>query len=478
MPQKTSSDARFSVLILAAGKATRFRSEHTKVLHVLAGRLLGDYVLDTALGSKPECAWMVVGHEAERVRATFARSGLGFITQRQQQGTGDAVMAARAEIEKCASPALLVLVGDAPLLTAKTLQALTQSRADSGSAAVALTTRLGKPAGYGRIVRGPGGRIRSIIEEKDCTPTQKRIREVSSGILCFDREALLEHLDELTDTNAQKEYLLSDLVRIFNRRRLKVTAFPVAESREVLGVNDRVELARVERVIRRRKAEELMRGGVTIVDHRTTVIDDAVQVGRDSRVEPGAHLLGNTRLGRECVVRPYALITDSSLGDRVTVHSFSVVSGSEVAAGASIGPFAHLRPGAVIGSEAHIGNYVEVKNSRIGAGTKANHLTYLGDARVGERVNVGAGVITCNYDGEKKHPTTIEDSVFVGSGSMLVAPIRIGRGAYVAAGSTLTENVPDESLALGRARQVNKVGWAREKRKRKKAEGAAGGRSE
>ncbi|MGH9356602.1 MAG: bifunctional UDP-N-acetylglucosamine diphosphorylase/glucosamine-1-phosphate N-acetyltransferase GlmU, partial [Terriglobia bacterium] len=328
------------------------------------------------------------------------------------------------------------------------------------AAAAVLTTRLKDPGGYGRIIRSAGDRVRAIVEQKDCTPAQARIREISSGIICFSREPLLEHLSALTDINAQREFLLTDMVRILNQRRLKVAAFPVKQSRQVLGVNDRADLAKVERIIRRRKAEALMRDGVTIVDPRTTVIDDAVEIGRDSRIEPGCHLLGHTQLGRECQVQPYAIITDCKLGDRVTVRPFSVLAESEVASGASIGPFARLREGAEIGSEARIGNFVEVKRSRIGAGSRSMHLAYLGDATLGERVNIGAGTVTCNYDGEKKNPTLIEEGVFVGSGSMLVAPIVIGRGAYVAAGSTLTEDVPAASLALGRARQVNKEGWA------------------
>ncbi len=467
-PKHSPNGSRFSVLILAAGKATRFKSEHTKVLHRLAGRLLGEYVVEAALGSGPERAWMVVGHEADRVQAAFARPELAFIVQREQRGTGDAVMAARTELEKDTSPAVIVLVGDAPLLTAETLRQLAVFHAQSGAAAAVLTTRLENPEGYGRIIRSSGGRVRAIVEQKDCPPAQRRIREVSSGIICFSRKPLLEHLNSLTDINAQREFLLTDMVQVFNRRRLKVAAFPVERSRQVLGVNDRAELAKVEKFIRRRKAEALMRDGVTIVDPRTTVIDDGVEIGRDSRIEPGSHLLGRTQLGRECLVQPYALITDCKLGERVTVRPFSVLAGSEVASGACIGPFAHLREGAEIGAEARIGNFVEVKKTRVGRGSRSLHLTYLGDATLGERVNVGAGTVTCNYDGEKKNHTIIGDGAFIGSGSMLVAPIEIGQGAYVAAGSAITEDVPPESLAVARARQVNKKGWVSGRAPRKK----------
>lgn len=460
MPNKPR-DSGFSILILAAGKATRFKSEHTKVLHALAGRRLGDYVLGAALGAAPEHAWMVIGHEAERVREAFARPGLGFVVQREQRGTGDAVTAARPELEKCSSPNLIVLVGDAPLLSPETLRALADHHAASGAAATILTTRLDNPEGYGRILRGSGSRVRAIVEEKDATPAEKRLREVSSGILCFSLPKLLAHLGDLTDTNAQKEFLLTDLVRIFNRRRMKVTAFPVVNSREVLGVNDRVELAQVEKLIRRKKAHALMRAGVSIVDPKSTVIDDEVEAGRDTRIGAGVHLLGRTRLGKDCVVSPYCILTDSTIGDRALLRPFSVVSGCEIAAGATVGPFAHLRDGAVVGEDARIGNFVEVKNSRIGRGSKSLHLTYLGDATLGERVNVGAGTVTCNYDGERKNPTVIEDGVFIGSGSMLVAPLRVGKGSYIAAGSAVTEDVPTGALAIGRARQVNKENWSR-----------------
>ncbi|MGH9328598.1 MAG: bifunctional UDP-N-acetylglucosamine diphosphorylase/glucosamine-1-phosphate N-acetyltransferase GlmU, partial [Terriglobia bacterium] len=452
-------DMPFSALILAAGKATRFRSAHTKVLHPLAGRLLGEYAVEAALASRPERAYMVIGHEADRVREAFARDGLNFILQREQRGTGDAVMTSRAELERCPSPTVVVLVADAPLLRAETLRELVSFHAQQRASATILTTRLANPSGYGRILRAAGNRVRAIVEESDSTPAQKKIREVSSGIICFDRARLLSFLDEMRDTNSQREFLLTDMARIFNRRRLKVLAFLVDNSREVLGVNDRRELAQVEKIVRLRKADDLMRNGVTLSDPESAVVDEPVEVGADSRIEPGVHLLGTSRLGRECVVHSYSEIKDSKLGDRVTVLPFSVITACEIAAGAIIGPFAHLRDGAAIGPDVRVGNFVEIKRSRLGRGTKSLHLTYLGDATLGEDVNVGAGTVTCNYDGKNKNPTVIEDRVFVGSGSMLVAPITIGHDAYVAAGSALTEDVPSRSLAIGRARQVNKGDW-------------------
>ncbi len=452
------------MLILAAGKATRFKSEHSKMLHRLAGCPLGEYIMRTALAARPDQVYMVVGHEAAEVRKTFDRPGITFVEQKEQLGTGHALMVARSEIERCGSATLVVLVGDSPLLKAETLDGLIHAHEKARAAATVLTTRVENSHGYGRIVRGAGGRVRAIVEEKVATPAQRRIREINSGILCFSRRSLLEHLDELSDANAQKEFLLTDLVEIFNHHRGKVVAFEVEDPREVLGVNNRVELAHMEKILRLRKAEALMRNGVTIVDPAVTYIDEEVEVGPDTTIEPGVSLLGRTRVGRDCLLRAWSTIADSVLGDRVTVRPCCVIGGSEIASDVILGPFAHLREGSRLEEAARIGNFVEVKKSRVGRGSKAQHLTYLGDAEIGERVNVGAGTITCNYDGERKNPTVIENGVFIGSGSMLVAPIRIGEGSYVAAGSAITEDVPPESLGIGRARQINKPGWARERK--------------
>ncbi|HET9178529.1 MAG TPA: bifunctional UDP-N-acetylglucosamine diphosphorylase/glucosamine-1-phosphate N-acetyltransferase GlmU [Terriglobia bacterium] len=451
----------FSIVILAAGKSTRFKSERSKLIHMLAGRPLGDYIVSAALAAGPETVLMVVGHDAAAVRETLARPGLQFVEQKKQRGTGHALMVARPQLEKCKGPAVVVIVGDVPLLQTQTLRDLVAAHQRARAAASVLTMRPASPGGYGRIVRSGGAAVRAIVEEKICSPAQRKIREVSSGILCFSRTELLRYLDKLSDKNAQKEYLLTDLVSIFNRRRKKVVAFPIADAREVLGVNDRVELAQVERILRLQKAEALMRGGVTIVDPQSTYIDSAVEVGTDTVIEPGVSLLGNTRIGRCCTIRVHSTLADSLLRDRVLVRPNTFVTGCEIGSDVVLGPFAHLRDSAVISDGARIGNFVEVKKSRVGRGTRAWHLTYLGDATLGEQVNIGAGTVTCNYDGEKKNPIEIEDGVFIGSGSMLVAPVKIGKGSYVAAGSTITEDVPEESLAVGRARQVNKAGWVR-----------------
>ncbi|HZT71547.1 MAG TPA: bifunctional UDP-N-acetylglucosamine diphosphorylase/glucosamine-1-phosphate N-acetyltransferase GlmU [Terriglobia bacterium] len=457
----------FSIVILAAGKSTRFKSKRSKLLHALAGRPLGDYVVRTSLAAGAEKVLMIVGHDAAAVRKTLGRPGVEFVEQKEQLGTGHALMIARPQLEKCSGSTVVVVVGDAPLLRAETLLKLVAAHQKARAAASVLTMQLDDPRGYGRIVRSSGKRVRAIVEEKLCTPAQRKIKEVSSGTLCFSRKELLKDLDKLSDKNIQKEYLLTDLVKIFNQRRKKVIAFPVEDAREVLGVNDRVELAHVEHILRIRKAESLMRDGVTIVDPQTTYIDANVEVGQDTLIEPGVCLLGNTRIGRDCTIRAHSMLTDSTLGDEVLVQPCTVVTGCQVGPGVVLGPFAHLREGARIDREAQIGNFVEVKKSKVGSGTKARHLTYLGDATLGEHVNIGAGTVTCNYDGEKKNPTNIEDGVFIGSGSMLVAPVRIGKGAYVAAGSVITEDVPPEALAVGRARQVNKEGWVRKHKERR-----------
>ncbi len=459
------SEQGFSIVILAAGKATRFKSERSKVLHSLAGHPLGEYALRAALATRPQRTYLVIGHDAEQVRKTFERPGVAFIEQKEQLGTGHALLVARRELEQCPSPTILILVGDIPLIRAETLRQLIDTHERSRAAATILTMVLADPHGYGRIVRSTGNRVRAIVEEKVATPQQRKTREVNSGTICFDRSKLLQHLGELSDDNAQKEYLLTDLIATFNRHRHKVIAFPVSDPSEVLGVNDRRELAAIEKVLRRRKAEALMHDGVTIVDPENAMIDEDVEVGPDTVIEPGVSLRGSTRTGRACRIGPYSTVENSVLGDRVRVRMCSLVSGSEVASNAVVGPFAHLRDGTVLEPNVRIGNFVEVKKSRVGRGTKALHLTYLGDASLGPEVNVGAGTVTCNYDGEKKHATTIGQGCFIGSGTMLVAPLRVGEGSYIGAGSTITEDVPAGSLALARSRQVNKEGWVNDQGK-------------
>jgi len=409
---------------------------------------------------------MIIGHQAEEMRKAFARPGLDFIEQTEQLGTGHALIVARPELELCPSGVVVALVGDVPLLQPDTVKALVATHRKERAACTILTMRVDNPTGYGRIVRMGGKRVRAIVEEKVASAAQKKIHEVNTGILCFSRQPLLAHLGELSRANAQKEYLLTDLIEIFKRHRLKVAAFE-APGGEAWGINDRAQLAEMGKTLRLRKARALMKEGVTLTDPGATYIDEDVVIGPDTVIEPGVSLRGGTRLGSGCRLEPYSTIIDSTLADDVTVRQSCVITNCEIGAGVTIGPFAHLRDGAVIEPAARIGNFVEVKKSTIGRGAKALHLTYLGDATVGARANIGAGTITCNYDGEKKNPTTIEDEVFIGSGNMLVAPVRIGKGSYTAAGSTITEDVPPESLAIGRGRQVNKEGWARARKKGK-----------
>jgi bifunctional UDP-N-acetylglucosamine pyrophosphorylase/glucosamine-1-phosphate N-acetyltransferase len=458
--------AGFSILILGAGKATRFKSAYPKLLHPLAGRLMGEYVLRTAEAAGAERIYMIIGHQAEAMRKAFTRAGVEFIEQREQLGTGHALMVARPELESCPSGEVVALVGDVPKLRPETLRALVATHRKEGAGCTILTMSVENPAGYGRIVRVGGRRVRAIVEEKVASATQKKIREVSTGILCFSRQPLLAHLGELSCDNAQKEYLLTDLIEIFNRDHLKVAAFQ-APAEEAMGINDRTQLAEVGKTLFLSRAVKWMKEGVTLTDPQATYIDEDVVIGPDTVIEPGVSLRGQTRLGSGCRIGPYSTITDSNLGDGVTVRQSCVITNSQIDEGTAVGPFAHLRMGAVIGAGAKIGNFVEVKKSTIGQGTKAQHLTYLGDATVGARANIGAGTITCNYDGEKKNPTIIEDEVFIGSGNMLVAPVRIGKGSYTAAGSTITQDVPPESLAIERGSQVNKEGWVRRRKEGK-----------
>jgi bifunctional UDP-N-acetylglucosamine pyrophosphorylase/glucosamine-1-phosphate N-acetyltransferase len=409
---------------------------------------------------------MIIGHQAEAMRQAFAREGVDFIEQKEQLGTGHALIVARAELERCPSGIVVALVGDVPRLRPETLTALVASHREEDSACTILTMRVDDPTGYGRIVRVGGKRVRAIVEEKVATATQKKIREVNTGILCFSRPALLAHLGELSRDNTQKEYLLTDLIGIFNHHHLKVVAFE-ASAGEAWGINDRAQLAEVGKTLYQQRAVAWMKEGVTLTDPATTYIDEDVVIGPDTVIDPGVSLRGRTRVGSGCRLEPYSTLTDSVLADGVTVRQSCIITNCEIGAGVSVGPFAHLREGAVIRPGARIGNFVEVKKSTIGAGAKALHLTYLGDATVGARANIGAGTITCNYDGEKKNPTTIEDDVFIGSGNMLVAPVRIGKGSYTAAGSTITHDVPPESLGIERSTQVNKEGWARERKKAK-----------
>jgi bifunctional UDP-N-acetylglucosamine pyrophosphorylase / glucosamine-1-phosphate N-acetyltransferase len=446
------------VVVLAAGKGTRMKSARPKVLHPAAGLPLIDHVLRAASALSPSSIAIIVGHEAGQLRnALQIRLGLSFALQEPQLGTGHALLQAEPLLEG-ASGTLVLLSGDVPLLRAESLATLVRTHEDRRAAATVLTAIVPAPAGYGRIVR-EGGRIARIVEHKDASPEEREIGEINSGVYAFDLGPLFAALREIGSSNSQGEYYLPDLVRIYRDRGLTVETVRLEDSREILGVNSRKELADVAAILRANKNDELMASGVSIVDPATAYIAPDVTVGADTVIHPGVHLEGRTRIGSRCEIHSGVRIVDSSVDDGAVINNFCVITESHVSSGARIGPFAHIRPQSDVGEDAHVGNFVELKKTSMGKGAKANHLSYLGDATIGQKVNVGAGTITCNYDGTAKHPTVIEDGAFIGSDSQLIAPVKVGAGAYVAAGSTITEDVPAGALAIGRGKQVNKDGW-------------------
>ncbi|MBI4463980.1 MAG: bifunctional UDP-N-acetylglucosamine diphosphorylase/glucosamine-1-phosphate N-acetyltransferase GlmU, partial [Acidobacteria bacterium] len=418
----------FAVAILAAGQGTRFKSKRAKVLHSAGGRTLIEHAVRAARQLGPKAIFVVVGYQAELVMESLTKlhtSNLCFIHQIEQLGTGHALLCGRKELES-AAPHLLVFYGDTPLLTASTLQRFLEFHRSSGAVASVITANLPDPTGYGRILQEPDGRLIGIVEQKSASKEQLRISEVNTGIYCFETKALFPALEKVTPDPKTKEYYLTEVVSALHRMGKKVLAYPVSDRQEVMGVNNRVELAQADAVLRERKAQELMLGGVTILRPEMVWIDPDVQVGADTLIEPGASLRGSTCVGEDCRIGSYSVIVDSALADQVTVEPFCVIGQARIGHKANIGPFARLRPGAEIGAEARVGNFVEVKQARLGRGSRAQHLTYLGDAVIGENVNIGAGTITCNYDGEKKNQTVIEENVFIGSGTELIAPVRVG----------------------------------------------------
>jgi bifunctional UDP-N-acetylglucosamine pyrophosphorylase/glucosamine-1-phosphate N-acetyltransferase len=468
------SQPPLAAIVLAAGKGTRMKSRRAKVLHEIAGRPLAYYPVKRALEAGAGPVVVVVGHQAEAVEAAIAAALPGapirFAVQAEQLGTAHAVLAARGALRGWKGP-VAILSGDTPLLEADTLRRVVRARARARAPLALATMTLETPRGYGRVVRDARGRPARIAEEKDASEAERALREVNAGLYCADAAFLWKALARVGATNAQKEFYLTDLVALAARREGAV-AVPV-DPAEASGVNDREELARAARVLLRRRASALMRAGVTIEDPDRFDCDEGVEVGGDVVIEPGVRLLGRTRIGAGCRIGAGAILSHAVLAGGVTVRPYTVIDESTVAAGAILGPFSRLRPGSEIGEGAHVGNFVETKKARLGAGAKANHLAYLGDAVVGAGANVGAGTITCNYDGERKHETRIGEGAFIGSDSILVAPIEIGAGSYVAAGSVITEPVPPDALAFGRARQVTKEGWAARRRAERAARDAA-----
>jgi bifunctional UDP-N-acetylglucosamine pyrophosphorylase/glucosamine-1-phosphate N-acetyltransferase len=464
-----SAFPRFAIAILAAGKGTRLKSRHPKVLHRIAGKPLLEHVITAAAQVvSPADIFVVIGHEAQQVEHAVARTGVNFVLQTDQRGTGHALLMARQALANY--DYFLVLSGDVPLIRPETIRRVRDFHLESGAAMTILTAQVDDPSGYGRIVRrrehgAPTDAVDAIVEHKSARPEQLAVREINSGIYAFSSAPVFAHLDKLKTDNPHGEFYLTDMAAILNRVGQKVAALCADGAAEILGVNTRADLAQLDALLRRRKADDLMADGVTIFRPETCTVDAGVEVGPDTVIEPFAQLLGNTRVGRDCHISSFSVITDSELGDAVTLKPGCVLTGCKVEDGAILGPYCHLRPGAEVGVSAHVGNFVELKKTRLGKGSKANHLSYLGDAVIGEKVNVGAGTITCNYDGTHKHQTVIDDGVFVGSDTVLVAPVKIGRGAYLGAASCITDDVPANALALGRARQINKEGWTRKQRK-------------
>ncbi len=450
-------------IVLCAGKGTRMKSRKAKVLHELLGHPLGSYPIRRALevGASPVVA--VVGHQAEDVEASFrtdlAGAPLTFALQAEQLGTAHAVLCARAALKKFSGD-ILILYGDTPLLTTETLKALVKAKRAAKGPASMVTFVPDDPTGYGRMVRDEKGRLARIVEHKDCTPEERQIREVNAGMYLVDSAFLWKSLGRVGTKNAQREFYLTDLVELAAKEGTPVAAV-IAPAEEVGGVNDRVELSRACTALRRRIAERHMRAGVAIEDPATTWIDESVRIGQDTRVGPGCVLSGPTVIGEDVVLGVGCVVHASVVGNGAQIKPYCSLDEARVGKEALIGPYARLRPGTDLAEKVHVGNFVETKKAKIGKGSKANHLTYLGDCEIGAGVNVGAGTITCNYDGVNKHKTVLGDGVFVGSDSQFVAPITVGRGAYIAAGSTITEDVPADALAIARGRQVNKAGWAK-----------------
>ena len=462
----------FGVAIMAAGKGTRLKSKRPKVLHEIGGQALLLHVIAAAKAiAPPERIYCIVGHEADRVKAAVEAAGVqvAFVDQPEQRGTGHALQMLKADVELGARKPpenLLVLSGDVPLIQAKTLQALCAFHLREKAAMTILTAVPGDPTGYGRVLRknAKSAEVVGIVEQKALKPEQLGEPEINSGIYCFRTAALFAHLDFLTTANAHGEFYLTDVAALLVNAGERVVALQAERVEEVLGANTIAEMMHLDAAMRLATTQRLMSEGVTIFRPETCVIDAQVEVGADTVIEPYVQLLGATKIGPDCRIRSYSVVQSSTLGAGVLVRNGCILDGASVNDGALLGPYAHLRPGSVIGEAAHIGNFVETKNTRVGKGSKANHLSYLGDAVIGAGANVGAGAITCNYDGVNKHTTTIGDGVFVGSDATLVAPLTVGDGAYIAAGSCITEDVPAGALALGRSRQTTKPGWAANRR--------------
>ena len=450
-----------ATIILAAGKGTRMKSDIVKVLHPLLGLPMLSYSIELSLsGIKAEKTIVVVGYQADRIQEMFKGIPIEFALQKEQLGTGHAVLQAIPFL-KALSGSVLILCGDVPLVKVETLHSFIDTYKENESTLSVLTAVVEEPFGYGRILRNPEGWLEKIVEEKDATEEERTIREINAGIFCVKAPFLKEGLREIGKENAQGEYYLTDLAEIAKKNALRCSAHIVADRMEVMGINTRVDLAVANEKLRLEKLKELMFSGVTVVDPKNTYVEKMVEVGKDTIIYPFCILQGKTKIGEHCIIEHNSKISDSTVGNEVTIRSNSVITESKVEDQASIGPFAHLRPLCEIKKKAKIGNFVEVKKSVIGQGSKANHLAYIGDSLLGEGVNIGAGTIFCNYDGFEKHQTIIGDRVFVGSNVELVAPVKVGNDSSIGAGTTVTKDVPEGALAISRVKQKNIKGWSK-----------------
>ncbi len=456
---------QLAAVILAAGQGTRMKSDIPKVLHAVGGRPMLSQVVQIARALDAGPVVPVIGHGAELVRSTLHSEELTFVLQGQQLGTGHALQCAEAALAGFSGD-LLLLCGDVPLLREATLRSLLAHHQKTGASVTILTAEMADPTGYGRIIRGPSG-VELIVEEKDATDAQRQVREINTGIYLFQAPQVFTFLRRLDNRNAQGEYYLTDVVAAARQAGERVEALLVADAQETMGINDRVQLAEADCIMRRRINAAHQRAGVTLVDPASTYIGPEVAIGPDTLVHPGVHLRGRTTIGSACEIEPGVVVTDCTIGDRVHLKPGSVLSESTIGNACAVGPMAHLRPGTVLAGNNKIGNFVETKKAVIGEKSQASHLTYIGDATLGKNVNIGCGTITCNYDGVNKYQTTIEDDVFVGSDTQFIAPVTIGRGSLIGAGSTITRDVPPDALAIARSEQKNIEGWAEKNRKKK-----------
>lgn len=451
---------RSCAIILAAGEGTRMKSKCPKVIHELCGKPMVQHVIDSVKNAGIDDIVVVVGHKAEDVKACIGES-VKYALQKIQLGTAHAVMCAIDNI-KGNRDVTLILTGDTPLITEDTISNLISYHNKYGNSGTILTSDFENPYGYGRIVRDKDGKVLKIVEQKDATEEEQKIREINSSIYCFNTENLIETLNSVGNRNAQKEYYLTDVIEIMRNNGLGVGAYKVDDPAEIMGINSRMQLAQASKAMRFRINNRLMMEGVSIIDPESVYIDKDVKIGRDTIVYPGCVIEGGTSIGEDCIIGPNCRLVNSLIHDGVEINN-SVVLESEVMSGTHVGPFAYIRPESVIGQNVKIGDFVEVKKSVIGDGTKVSHLTYIGDSEVGKNVNFGCGTITVNYDGKKKYKTIIGDNVFIGCNANLVAPVKINNDSYIAAGSTITDEVPEGSLAIARERQVNKEGWVDKK---------------